>query len=97
MSSASAHKASALDKISQELDESWQPPLAAKNVSLAVLLALTCGPFGLGYSTTTGMVVMLLVSIPLRLLLGNLSFLIILPVCAIWAWRASGESKSMTD
>ena len=52
---------------------------------------------GLLYCTVTGMIVMTIASIPLMLLFGRASSLIILPACAIWAWRAARESTSLFD
>jgi hypothetical protein len=63
----------------------------------AVLLALACGPLGLLYCTVTGAMVMLIVSLALLFFLGQASFLIVLPICAIWAWRAARESTSLFD
>ncbi len=68
-----------------------------KRVWVAVLLALGLGPIGLLYCTTTGAIVMLIVSIVLALFLGNLATLIVLPVCAYWAWKAARESESMFE
>ena len=68
-----------------------------KKVWAAVLLALLLGPFGLLYCTITGTIVMLIVSLALQLLLGSASFLIVLPICAIWAWRAARECTSAFD
>ena len=68
-----------------------------KTVWAAVMYALLFGPMGLLYCTTTGTVVMTIVSIPLMLLFGRVSSLIILPICAIWAWRAARESTSLFD
>jgi len=68
-----------------------------KQVWIAVVLALLVGPLGLLYCTTTGTVVMLIVSIPLALFLGKASLLIIQPICAIWAWRAARDLSSSLD
>ncbi len=68
-----------------------------KKVWAAVFLALLLGPFGLLYCTITGTIVMMIVSVALTLILGNASFLIILPICAIWAWRAARECTSAFD
>ena len=68
-----------------------------KQVWVAVLLALLFGPLGLLYCTMTGAIVMMIVSVALALLFGQLSFLITLPICAIWAWRASREMSSAFD
>ena len=71
--------------------------LRPKTVWAAVLFALLFGPMGLLYCTITGTIVMTVVSIPLALLLGRASSLIILPACTIWAWRAARESTSLFD
>jgi hypothetical protein len=68
-----------------------------KVVWVAVLLALFFGPFGLIYCTITGTIVMFVISIVLQFLLGSISLLITLPICAFWAWRASRESQSALD
>jgi hypothetical protein len=68
-----------------------------KHVWVAVLLALLLGPLGLLYCTITGAIVMMIVSVALAFFFGQLSFLITLPICAIWAWRASREIASPFD
>lgn len=68
-----------------------------KQVWLAVLLALTFGPLGLLYCTMPGAITMFIVSVVLRLWLGDVSFLISLPVCAVWAWRVARECSSAFD
>lgn len=68
-----------------------------KKVWAAVLLALMLGPFGLLYCSMTGAIVMTLATILLGLVLGNTGLLIVLPICAIWAWRAARESTSFLD
>jgi putative Ca2+/H+ antiporter (TMEM165/GDT1 family) len=68
-----------------------------KQVWIAVCLALAFGPFGLLYCTNTGTMVMLIVSVPLAIFLGKASFLIIQPICAIWAWRAARDLSSTFD
>jgi hypothetical protein len=45
----------------------------------------------------TGAIVMAIGSVILPFLLGNASLFIILPACAIWAWRAARESQSVLD
>ncbi len=73
------------------------PEVRPKVVSVAVLLSLLLGPIGLAYSTMTGAIVMAIGSVILPFLLGNASLFIILPACAIWAWRAARESQSVLD
>jgi hypothetical protein len=71
--------------------------VGTKQVWVAVLLALLFGPLGLLYCTITGALVMMIVSIALAFLIGQISFLITLPICAIWAWRAAREMSSPFD
>ena len=70
------------------------PDLRPKKVWVAVLLGLLGGPLGLLYCTMTGTLVMLFVSMVLWIKFGDVSFLIVQPVCAIWAWRAARELSS---
>jgi hypothetical protein len=64
---------------------------------LAVLLALVFGPLGLLYSTMAGAITMFIVSIILRLWLGDVTLLFIAPICAVWAWKAARECSSAFD
>lgn len=68
-----------------------------KIVWVAVVLGLLFGPVGLLYCTLTGTIVMLIVSIALRLLFGEVSLLVSLPACAFWAWRAARQSVFLSD
>ena len=68
-----------------------------KQVWIAVMLALLFGPMGLIYCTLTGTVVMSVVSLVLMLFVGRAESLMVLPICAVWAWRAARESASLFD
>lgn len=68
-----------------------------KRVWLAVGLALLLGPLGMLYSTVAGTFVMVVVSIVLQLWLGDWSYLIVPPICAVWAWWAVREYASVFD
>ena len=68
-----------------------------KRVWLAVGLALLLGPLGMLYSTVVGTFVMVVVSIVLQLWLGDWSYLIVPPICAVWAWWAVREYASVFD
>ncbi len=70
------------------------PDVRPKKVWLAVLLGLFVGPLGLLYCTIVGTLVMLFVSMVLWIKFGAASFLIVQPVCALWAWRAARELSS---
>ncbi|MEI9969512.1 MAG: hypothetical protein WDM87_13155 [Terracidiphilus sp.] len=90
-------RASSTANLPMEIRSIGLPEVGQKNVLVAVLLGLFLGPLGLYYSTMTGMIIMLAIFIPLRFLVGNLSFLIVLPICGIWAWRAARECSSSFD
>lgn len=68
-----------------------------KIVWVAVLLALVLGPFGLFYSTVLGAIAMIIVSVGLQFWWGDTSILLVLPICAIWAWRATRGYASAFD
>ncbi len=68
-----------------------------KKVWVAIPLAVMFGPFGLLYCTMTGAIVMALASVPLWLLLGNLSYVVVPAISAFWAWRAARQSPSILD
>jgi len=68
-----------------------------KKVWVAVLLAVMLGPFGLLYCTITGAIVMTFASIAIWFLFGNLGYVIVPAICAVWAWRAAQESASILD
>jgi len=71
------------------------PNVKPKKVWVAVLLAVFVGPLGLLYCTTIGTFVMLFVSMVLLIRFGAItSTLIVLPIRALWAWRAARESSS---
>jgi hypothetical protein len=68
-----------------------------KKVWVAIPLAVMFGPLGLLYCTMTGAIVMALATVPLWLLLGNLSYVVIPAISAFWAWRAARQSPSILD
>ncbi|MGH9562350.1 MAG: hypothetical protein ACRD3S_12935, partial [Terracidiphilus sp.] len=68
-----------------------------KRVWVAIALALMFGPFGLPYCTMTGAIVMAVATVPLWLLFGNLSYVVVPAICAFWAWRAARQSPSILD
>jgi len=69
-----------------------------KQIWAAVPLALLFGPAGLLYCTTTGATIMFLVSFILSLFVGRLlAYLIVSPICALWAWRATRETRSALE
>jgi hypothetical protein len=57
---------------------------APKNVGIAVILTFFFGPLGMFYSTVTGAVVMLVISIVVVLFTAGLGLIITHPICIIW-------------
>jgi len=94
---AQSHAPSPFAKLPAAMNSIDLVEVQPKQVWLAVLLALSLGPVGLYYCSLPGMIIMLIVSIALRLWLGDFSFLIILPICGVWAWRAARDSSSGFD
>lgn len=94
---AGRERVSRIENLPKEIRLIGLPEVGRKNVLVAVMLGLFLGPIRLYYSTMTGMVVMLIIFIPVRLFVGELSFLIVFPICGIWAWRAARESSSTLD
>lgn len=92
-----SRQVAAYAKLSAKIGSSGLVEVRPKQVWAAVLFALLFGPIGLLYCTIKGTIVMTIVSVVLMLLLGQASFLISLPICAIWAWRAARESTSLFD
>lgn len=64
---------------------------------VGVALATVLGPVGLAYSTMWGTAVMVIVGIGLRIWLGNWSYLIVPPICGLWAWWALRDYGSVLD
>lgn len=85
------------DDIPAKITAYGLPEIRPKPVWLAVLLAVVSGPFGLYYSTPIGTIVMIVVAVILRYWLGYLGFLIVLPLCGLWAWKAARSSPSFSD
>ena len=94
---AGSKRASPYANLPAKISSAGLVEIRPKTVWAAVLFALFFGPMGLLYCTTTGMIVMTIVSIPLVLLFGRASSLIILPICVIWAWKAARECASIFD
>ena len=84
-------------KLSAQIGGIALPDVHPKNVWVAVLLALVCGPLGLLYCTATGALVMAILSMVATTYLGYWAFLIVPLACAIWAWKAARESSSIFD
>lgn len=73
------------------------PPLAyrppSKSVGVAFLLTFLFGPLGMLYSTVTGGLVMLVISVILSVLTLGFSLIITWPVCIVWGCVAAANSR----
>jgi hypothetical protein len=67
----------------------------AKNVWVAVMLALLLGPVGLAYCTYLGMFVMLVITALGEIYIGRYVYWLLLPVCAVWARFAARSANSI--
>ena len=67
-----------------------------KQVWVAVTLAVLAGPIGLLYCTIRGAIIMLIVSFALNFFFGYASLVLVIPACALWAWRAARELTGIT-
>jgi hypothetical protein len=94
--SATKH-ASSFHNLPGKISSAGLMEVRPKLVWVAVLLALTSGPLGLLYCTVPGAIVMLFASVLLYIVFGQASTLIVLPICALWAWKAARESASIFD
>jgi hypothetical protein len=59
-------------------------PRPPKSVGAAILLAILFGPLGMLYSTVSGALIMLVVSLILGIATAGISVLITWPICIIW-------------
>lgn len=62
-----------------------------KSVAVALLLTFLFGPLGMFYSTVSGAITMLIVSVLLATLTLGVSILITWPICMIWAAVAASK------
>ncbi len=65
-----------------------------KSVGVAILLTILFGPLGMFYSTTTGGVVMLLITVVFGLITLGFSLFITWPICVIWAAISANDSNN---
>jgi hypothetical protein len=62
-----------------------------KSVGVALLLTFLFGPLGMFYSTVSGAVIMLIVSVVLAMFTLGISFFITWPICMIWGAVAANS------
>ena len=71
--------------------------VSTKNVGLAILLTVLFGPLGMLYSTISGAIIMIIVSVVIGAVTAGLGFIITWPVCIIWAAVAANSyNKQIT-
>lgn len=90
-------QSSAFTKLPAQIGSMGLEEVRPKRVWLAVSMALLLGPLGMAYSTVPGTFVMLVVGVVLQIWLGWWSYLIVPPICAVWAWWAVREYASVFD
>jgi hypothetical protein len=67
-----------------------------KSMGITILLSVLFGPLGMFYSTVTGAIVMIIVSIPVALFTVGIGLLFTWPICIIWAAVATNNyNKSL--
>jgi hypothetical protein len=70
--------------------------VSQKSVGVSLLLTFLFGPLGMFYSTVSGALIMLVVSVMLALITAGLSVFITWPICMIWgAVAASSHNKAI--
>lgn len=70
--------------------------LSPKNVGVAIILTVLFGPLGMFYSTITGGIVMMVVTLIVAVLTVGLGLVVTWPVCIIWgAMAASAHNKNL--
>jgi len=66
-------------------------PSPTKSMLVTILLTVFFGPLGLFYSSVTGGIVTLLISIPLGIFTAGFGILLMIPVCVIWGAVATNS------
>jgi hypothetical protein len=67
-----------------------------KSMGVTILLSVLFGPVGMFYSTVTGAIIMIIVSIPVALFTVGIGLLLTWPICIIWAAVAANNyNKSL--
>jgi hypothetical protein len=64
-----------------------------KSIGLALVLTFFFGPLGMLYSTTTGGIVMFIVTIVVGIFTVGIGLFVTWPICMIWAAVAASNSN----
>lgn len=86
-----SHSSSPIAELPARLSSVGIIQVRQKQTWVAVLLALISGPIGLYYCTVPGAIIMFVVSIALEWWLREASLFIVLPACAVLAWKVTRE------
>jgi hypothetical protein len=70
--------------------------VSPKNVGVAIILTVLFGPLGMFYSTITGAIIMIVVSLVVGVLTVGFGLVLTWPACIIWgAMAASAHNKKL--
>ena len=77
----------------QEVQKVIVVQAAGKSTMVAVLLSFFFGPLGMLYSTISGGIIMLIITIVVGILTLGFGLLITWPICVIWAALAAEKQN----
>jgi hypothetical protein len=80
--------------VTQQVQVTGGAVFAPKSVGAALALTFFFGPLGLFYSSVTGGVVMLILSVVLATVTGGVSLFLTWPACMIWGAIAASNYNS---
>ena len=70
--------------------------VSPKNVGVAIILTVLFGPLGMFYSTITGAIIMMVVSLIVGVLTIGFGLILTWPACIIWgAMAANAHNKKL--
>jgi hypothetical protein len=70
--------------------------VSPKSVGIAIILTVLFGPLGMFYSTVTGAIIMIVVSLVVGIFTVGFGLLLTWPMCIIWgAIAASAHNKKL--
>lgn len=87
-------------EVSSQLQNNIKPATVVidrtKNIGIAIILTVFFGPLGMLYSTITGAIVMMILSVLIAIVTLGFGLLITWPICIIWAGiAASNHNKQL--
>lgn len=82
-------------------NQSQQRPtvvVSKKSMGVSILLTILFGPLGMFYSTVSGAIIMLIISVIIAIFTAGIGILITWPVCIIWgAMSTSSYNQKLTQ